>query len=838
VFTTFFGRMNESSGSFFKPTKAASIARTDNSYANRTKTPGVPSKTKVKGKSKRTPTYKEVLRRVDVGSGMCRAVLFFGFFMIFTMAIVLGAVLWLERSNFQSTHVVVGPQGPMGICNISHPNQTFYIAGNTLLDANLSVGEMLTVNDSFSLYTNDTCVVLHSELPLCVPGGLFVNDISSGSDGPLRLYGGVMTEDPVYFGNDAMIYDNLTIGGTTFYWNGAALELIGPSSLHGGSTLPLPLYLDTVTLDSSGDCFWIEANDCLRFSGDVFFDPSTLIQGDFKVNGTGYFDNTVYVGPTTTTGLRRTGSVLELFGTSETIRINTSGTVNISASLLDIANDVSIGGTITSLLKLSQNGLRLTCPAGPHVGELKFDPSCGCLKLTSSVGICLNASSGTNGILVNSNNNVTFDGPNTNLVFTGGASVGSDMMINGDLETNGDLDVYGNAFVDGDLDVAGALSFGSLVVAGPSSFLGPITSTNVNNTFNNINVIGLNSNVTVSKVNTIFQGQGATFQTGTTLQVMSNLFISSSSSQLKCTSPIFKPDTLGNPNNFPCVQECPDMQRCSHKMKSLEIVESVKLFTDASYTGPANATFGQYGKYLGFFDVYATNIKLNVTGCVTIEGCVNFDSSTTVSGSLGVSNHANVSGNLEVNGSITKGGGEMHPCCSGLIDVTTVGAPASSHTDKLLLMLGIGGTSATLTTSELMAIPFDTVINSATSKLTTSFDVGTGIFTAPADGMYAVTVYLDIDLTDSLLGAYRGVTLFRTFGYPSIVSLVPVRICYHRTEYGYDPSLFRFSCTYSGYFKTGNMFKPTVYYDYMGSLTLNGIASSSILPTMMEIYMY
>lgn len=837
-------------------------------------------------KKKHRMNFSRFINRTGASDMTFKSVLYFGFFMIILAAGIIGIALLLERNNFQSAHVVVGPQGPMGICNLSHSNQTFLISGNTIIESELMVGTKINVNDSFTIYNNDTCIVLNSTLPLCIPGGIKTNNISSEDGLNITINGQINTQYSSFFYGDTNIYQQLNIGGTSFVWNGTSLVLTGPSNIGTNNNFNLPGRIGNIGyMNQNGNCLVIGGDQCLIFNASQYISFNSPILGPFYVNGSSVFNNTIYVGQNNSNVIRFINGLFDFYSFSNPIRIYSPISITLNATsngIINMVGNVSMNGTLLNTLNLSQNGLKTECYPGPQSGSLKFSSNCGCLSLTSTTGICLNAS-GSQGVMFNSNGNVTLNGSSSKLIFSNGATIGSSVNIQGNLTSTGTFTLTGDASINGNLNVYGNMTFNSLTVTGSSTFIGPIISYNTNNTFTNINVAGLNSNITISRVNTLFQGLGATFQSGTTLQVMSNLFISSNAAQLRCTSPIFSPNTPSNPNNFPCVPECTDMSRCSPTVSNLNIRGSLNHGTDYGY-GPTNATFGNLGQRLQFFNVNADNIRFNTTNCFEIIGCLSvptgvivigpitqtggcmdtgclhitgasvFDGDITSTGSninfntmningvLDVSSDVNIGGNTDVNGfldvagNILKNGG-MHPCCSGLIDVTTVGPPTSSNTDKLFLSLGINANTTNLSTSESTIIPFNHMLT-PTSKLIFNFHTGLHVFTAPADAMYAITVYLSMLPSDYVLGFHRGITLYKSFSIPSSIPATPIRICYQNTAFSTMPTLLQITCTYNGYFKTGDTFYVTASFDYAGPLTINGDLSGMDLPTRLEIYMF
>lgn len=843
--------------------------------------------------------FRSFITKSKENDGLCRTIIYFGFFMCILGFGIIGIALLLERNTFQSTHVVTGPRGPMGYCNITHANQSFFIAGDTNMGSNLTVGSNLSVaNNSLNIYSNNTCLVLDSDLPICIEhglninGGINTNSISPQTPGSnITLNGGLTTNYPAYFMNDAIIYDDLTIGGVTFHWNGSMLLLNGPTNI--GHLVALPLALGSAgnigtTTAFGSTCISIDATQCLLIGGATQF--LTPIQGPLNVNGSTTISSALYI-QNTNNGLKISNiagvSTLELFttGLNNPLSINSQTFTNITSPTLYLnGNNININGLISSVLKLSSQGLQLQC--GSNTASLKYSDqsTCGCLALTSPTGLCLNVTGpSSQGISVTGSGNMTLSGSTMNINFINGAGIGTPVGIKGSLSVNGATTLNGNTVVQGNLAVSGSMSFTNITVMGTSYFGGPLTAMSGDNFMTGLTVAGLTSNVTVSKIHTIFEGLGATFQSNTIMNILSELAISTPANQLRCSNPIFTADTLSSPNEYPCVEECPDFERCSPLLSNLKIIGGIEVGSDTGYEDEGNATFGVVnGKRLSKFQVHAKNIVFQADSYTTFYGKVRYANmftteydSISVSGCgsfdcLNVSNIANfdgpiasshfdvtfdtlkitnsfimeglatITGDIDMNGTI-RTGNEMHSCCSGLIDITTTGAPTSTGTDRLWLIVEMNNLIHQLLVSENSIIPFN-LIQTPTSKLASSFDTTTSLFTAPADAMYSITVYLSIDPSQYFYGNTRGVTLYRTFSYPisSTTSFVPVNICSNYIGYTTQPSSFKITCTHNGYFKQGDAFYVTASYNYVGPMDIYGTMSviGGIPTTRLEIYMF
>ena len=725
----------------------------------------------------------------------CRQVMMFGFAMVVLAGVFVGLSLFFVREQYDSTHVVVGPRGPMGQCNISHANQTFLIAGNTIIGSNLTVKDTLFVGNTFSAYENASCFVLNSSKPLCMTSCLKTNCISSTTNN-----GNIVFNDPIIateggvFGGDLEIADTLEIGGASFHWNGTALIFTGPSNL--GGFLELPLVIGTAgTIDQSGQCILVDATQCIVFDGPVTF--SDTIQGPVSISGGALtVDPALYV-HSASSGLQWTGTALELFSSASNVQVTSSGAISLIAPTTNVVGDMTLSGTVTNLLKVSQNGLQTTCSPGPQTGSLKFSSDCSCLSLVSTSGICLNAT-GPQGVKVNGNGGFTLNGPNMNLNFAGGSSIGTSVNVQGAVTTTG------NVNVGGDLSVTGNISYTNLYVTGSSYFGGPIYAASTTNQFTGINASVVVSNVSASYSLATFYGQGILVPPGSKLQVGANISISSTAAQVKCTVPIFIPNTLTTPNSSPCVLECTDMQRCSPTMANLTVNGNLAVGTDYTTTTMGNVTFGiMTSKPMGKFTVNALDVRVESSSSVKVSADVD------------------ITGNILQNG-------VTHPCCGG-------GTPPVAQENYLILELNTN--TAALTNTEVDKIPFDFIRN-PTSAIASAFNIVTYTFTAPSSGMYAITIYLAMDPGQYGQGTFRGLTIRRSFSLPTF-PVSPIRICTHPTdEYSPVPTFFQVTCTYVGYFATGNTFYVTANFDFPAILTLIGASAPSVSPptTRMEIY--
>jgi hypothetical protein len=721
----------------------------------------------------------------------CRTVMVFGFFMVVLVGGLIAIALLAIRTSFEETHVVIGPRGPMGICNLSHANQTFLIAGDTIVGNNLTVSGSFFLDDTFNVYSNGSCVVFNSTLPLCMNNCLKTDCIDSTVPGGNVTIGGqLVTYFNSYFYGTVFVSTTLDIGGASFFWNGTTLIFTGPSNL--GSMVDIPLDVNgTGTIGQNGSCMFFDATQCIEFQGTVAFLSS--VQGPLFVNGTATFDPSIFI-HNSSYGLQWTGTALDLFSISNELDLTSPVGITIDSPSTNVTGNVTIGGTVVDLLKLSQNGLQITCLPGPQTGTLNFSPGCGCLSISSTSGICLNAS-GTQGInAIGGGGNFTINGP-MNLNFVGGSTIGTSATVNGDLTT------VGNVNVGGSLTVVGNITYANLAVTGSSLFVGPITATDTGNYFTGLNVTALTANVIVSQFLTTFNGLGAIFPSGTTLQIASNISISSLSSQLQCTSPIFFPDTLTTPNGSPCVPECTDMQRCSPKVANLTVVGNLHVGDDFTSPVIGNVSFGIIStKALGFFTVNANVVQIQSPASVKVLA------------------------DIDVTGNILQGG-MTHPCCTGVGGST------------LWLVVEVNGVTTSVATSEVTKVPFN-LIQTPSSSLASNFNTVTNTFAAPVPAMYSITVYLSMDPAQFGSGTFRGVTLSKTFSFPTSTN-VPIRICSQRTDFAAAPTPFQITCTYNAFFQAGDTFFVTAFYDFVGSLTLNGAGSVVTKPTTrLEIYQF
>lgn len=742
--------------------------------------------------------WRSYMSRMAGHDTTCRTVMIFGFFMVILAGGLIAISLFSIRTSFESTHVVIGPRGPMGECNLSHVNQTFLIEGNTIIGSNLTindtlfVGNELNVGDSLNIYETSSCVVFNtSNKPLCLTNCLKTNCISSSTSG-----GNITFNDPIvasqggFFDDTLFVNDTLNIGGASFHWNGSMLIFTGPSNLGGLVNIPLSVG-SSGTIGQNGTCMSFDATQCIIFDGQVtFLNP---IQGPLSINGSLMIDPTLYV-HNTSTGLQWNGTSFNLFASNSNLNLISPTMITLNSPTTNITGNLSLGGTVTNLLKLSQSGLQTTCLPGPQIGSLQFSPGCGCLTLSSTSGICLNAS-GTQGINVNGGGNFTINGPSMNLNFAGGSSIGTSVIVKGNLSTTGNVNVGGN------LAVNGSISYTTLNITGASYFGGPITATSESNYFTGLTVDALTTNVTVSNFLTTFNGLGAIFPSGTGLQIASDIVISSLPSQVMCSSPIFYPDTPSTPNDSPCVEECTDMQRCSPTVANHKVVGNLNVGDDYTTTIIGNATFGILSsKAMALFTVNAGTIKLQSSSSVKVLA------------------------SLDVTGSILQGG-STHPCCNGI------------GGSQQWLIVEISAVTASIATSEVTRVPFN-LIQTPSSLLAIDFNTATSTFTATTSAMYSITVYLSMASAQYTLGTFRGVTLRKSFSFPTSTA-VPIRICSQSTTFTAAPTPFQITCSYNAVFQAGDTFYVTAYYNFVGALTLNGASSVVSKPTTrLEIYRF
>ena len=733
--------------------------------------------------------WRSHIQRMTGQDTTCRTIMVFGFFMVVLAGGLIAMAMLIMRTSFESTHVVIGPRGPQGSCNLSHSNQTFIIAGDTIIGSNLTVTNTLFVDDALSIYSNGTCVVINSTLPLCMDNCLKVDCIDASTpNGNITFGGSIVETKNSYFYGTVFINTTLDIGGASFFWNGTTLIFTGPSNL--GSLVTIPINVSgTGTIGTSGPCMFFDAVQCIVFAGNVtFLDP---IQGPLIVNGSTTFDPAIFI-HNSSFGLEWTGTVLNLFSLLSELDLTSPVDVVINTPITNVTGNLTLGGTVVDLLKLSQNGLQTTCLPGPQTGALGFDANCSCLMLTSTSGICLNAS-GTEGITATGGGNFTIIGPTMNLNFANGSTIGTSVTVNGDVTTTGDVNVGGS------LTVADNVTFTNITVTGSTTFEGNVSFTNSTVFFESLNVTSLVANITMSETLTTFYGLGAFFAAGT-VEIASNISISTIPSHLFCTSPIFSPDTLSTPNPSPCVVECTDMARCSPTVLNISVIGNI----DVGDVNPTkgNATFGTlHTKPLGHFRVNADDVEIESD-----------------------SNSIKILGSLDVTGPILQGG-MTHPCCSGIGSITQ------------WLVVEMNTVTASIATSELTVIPFN-LVQTPSSSLTPAFNIFTSTFSSPASAQYTITIYLSMDPAQFNQGTFRGVTLYRSFSNPAS-GVVPIRVCSQKTNFAVAPVPFQITCTYSGLFMTGDTFFTTAFFDFAGPLTLNGAGSGVSKPTTrLEIYQF
>lgn len=726
-----------------------------------------------------------IIRKGQSGS-FCKVIVIASILLLALFAAFFGLWVLTERNAFTATHTVVGERGPPGYCNLTQTNQTFIIAGETVLGDNLTIGGDFIMGDSFSIYEDPStnCIVFNSTRPICMNNCLKTNCISSFTPGsnltfntPIVFPNGY----PIYFLSSPTVQTSITIGGTTLFWNGSSLSFIGPVTLP--TTAAVPIIVGSAgEITQSGSCILFNTS-CVQFTGNVSFLGSgglisPVVYTQMTMNGPIYFGNT------TTMGIQQTNTTnLNIFSPS---------TLTLTSPSTTITGNLSVSGTITSQIKTSSSVL-FECNPGPVYGTVGFDSNCSCLTISSPNGICLTAN-GSSGITVTA----TAGGLNivdTPVSFSGSSYIASDVYINGVINVTGDINVNGAI-------TATTLDFIDLNVSGSTYLSGPVYFNTTNITFSLINSTVIRADYITSRNQTTFQGQGATFDTGTTLLITSNLTINSIQSQVRCSNPVFVPNTPSTPNNASCVLECTDMSRCTTTMNNTYVLRRFEVGTSLNTSIVGEVYLGSIttNRQLSKLEINAVNVEINSTFPVLFNG------------------------DIDVQGSILQGV-DPHPCCSGeQVDV-----------NNKVLIVQMNVNTISLTTSEVSIIPFDTIQNPS-SSLSIAWNSITYTFTSNQTRMYSITVYLSLDPSQFSSGTWRGVTLIRSFTLPSSTP-VPIRICTHHTSFLSAPTRMEIVCTYVGFFDSGDTFQVTPYYDYSGSITLRGSNFPVLNPTTrLEVY--
>lgn len=741
-------------------------------------------------------------------SGM-RVVLLGGCFLI-GLALALFAVIWaVERNSYVVSQGLPGPRGPPGFCNLSQGNQTF-IAGFMDFSGDVRVGEELFFgNDEASMYVNDSCFVFNSTLPLCVDSGIATNDIMSPPGTPLNVKGSPVVlhgnvNNPL--GNFNLNQGNLTIGGVTFYYNGTHLDVIGNTTF---TNLPLsiPLTIDgtgtigPIPLNGTTDCLAIQGSQCLYLDGPLYFGPNFSFANPFVFTNNVTIADTLLIG--SHGGITSTNNDVTLFSNNH-VTLTANDNITLIGDVITFDGEVNFENTITSDVTLGpDNSLTFQCSPGPVTASLGFQdsPDCNCLSFTSDSGLCLNSNS-ADGINLSGLGNVVVNGP-MDLEFASGAGIQGSPTINGSLTVSGDLSV------NQDLTVDGSLNFQDLTVSGNAVIQGNIDVLGTQNNIVALNTSYLEANILRTYALASFFGQGASLDAGTTLFVGGKLSIATLQSGLRCNSPIFRPDTINNPTTNPCVPECTDMQRCNHVIKTLHVTDKFEVGVTLAPNLTASVRMGiMNGKKL-------TNYQIN-----TEEATIN--SSTPIK----------ILSDVTITGDILAGpaGVDPHPCCTG----------EQINKNNRVVLVGfttlIPGIPIPIATSEVTVIPFS-VIHNPTSSLATAFNPITHLFVAPFDGSFSFTVSLSLDPSESAIGTIRGITMKRDFQTPIANSAILLRICIYPNGSIVSSPFMQITCTYTGYFQSGDTASLLLYHDGGGSLNILGdLVTSYAASSRLEIY--
>jgi phage baseplate assembly protein gpV len=732
--------------------------------------------------------YDNFLRRYSDNSNVTRALMFGAFFFIVMVIVMVVLSFILISNNIDTTQLVRGPQGIPGKCNLTQSNQTFFIAGNTELQGNVSVGGYLIVDDELTIFYDSStgCIDFDSpDFPLCFDNCLNAGCIGSNvSGGNVTVYSPTVFEDPVYVYGPLFVNQTLDIGGASIYWNGTDLVFGGNVSFPNGLAIPIPIG-SAGYLTQNGTCMVIDATSCLQVvGGNVSFFTDVL--GPFEVIGNSTFDGSVFV-YNSSYGLYVTpGGGLVVFSL-DGLNLTSATLIELQAPAIDVNGNLTVDGFVTSTLN-TVSDVKFTCYPGPAIGDVGFSSGCGCLNVSSTTGICLTSSQN---VTVKAAN---FVFQNTNVSFAGSSTIVSPLTIDNNLIVNDNLNVGGTF-------TAGNMMFTNITVSGTSNFYGPIFSNSSSVNFSFLNVSSLTTNVFVSQNLSSFFGTGAVVGGSSTLSINGNLTINGGPASVKCAGPVFFPNTLSTPTASPCVPECTDHFRCTDTYNTLSVLTNFTVGAfNSSYVG--GVSFGTLG-----------GLQMNTVSINSYQVAIN------------ASVPVKFYGAIDVGGNIMQGA-SIHPCCTG--------EQTDANNNLIIVEMSTGSTS--IATSESMVIPFN-LIQNPSSTLSSAFNIGTFLFTAPASRFYTVTVYFAMDPAQYTSGTFRGVTLRRSFTLPSSGGPKPIRICSQFTNFAAPPAFSQITCTYGGYFAIGDTMQVNAFFDFAGPLTLYGASFPGIFPTTrLEIY--
>ena len=734
-----------------------------------------------------------------ISGATSKNLLWYFFLVVILAAVVIAIALLVHTLLRSSTTILVGPPGPPGSCNLTQVNQTFNIFGNTNIGGNATVNGSLTINNSLTIYYDNAskCVAFDTtksgDSPICFDSCIETNCITA-------LYGSNSTanvtfDSNVFFNDTVYVNQTLWIGRTELVWTGTTLLFVGNVTLppQSGSGI----VIGTVgNISADGNCLLINATQCLEIQGNTTF--LSPITGPFVVNGEAVFYPSVYLYNQSyglyllLSGTNTTEDDLSLFSLNY-LSLDSPVGITIESPLTVVEGNFTVTGVVKSPFTI-RDSLVIECAANTtDKVTFGYDALCQCMDVASSTsGVCFNLE---NGVTVNGPGSLNVNG--TNMTFANGAAINSNVVI------TGNLTVDQNIIVDGNLVVEGTVVYENLTVTGNLTVEGGLNVTSGMVTFLDVTTNVLKANQIVSQNITTFEGLGAVYNSGTTLQVDGSLEFNVLASNLFCMSPIFIPNTPSTPTNNSCVLACTDMSQCTTTINNLIVAQSFSVGNSANFSLIGSVSLGVIGaQQLSSMQINTVSLEIDSTDAVKIDN------------------------DLNVEGDILQGS-NTHPCCLG----------QQVNTGSRTVIVQMAVTTATIATSETTVVPFNSVTNPIGS-LTTSWSTSTYTFTAPASGWYGVTVYLQMNPSQSNLGSLRGVTLLKSYSYPSATP-AKTRICAQPTNGTGTATLMQVTCTFGAYFGGGDTFQVLVYYDYTGSLTLYGdLTVASVPSTRLEIYQF
>lgn len=685
---------------------------------------------------------------------------------LFILALA-GFVWGVEYSSFVTRETVAGPPGPPGDTNITDPNGTVVIGSDLVVATNITLGDCLIFDTNGTTVPNPEICWNGQCMEVDAPYTC-VNNLNF-TDGSGEICGDVTFKDNVLFQSPTIFQDNVTIGGVTFaVINPTDVLVVGNLLFSFNLSLPVifgPLgYIDD---DGSGG-LGIFPTNYIYLGGNVsvagdFISETTFQQLATFLNGICFDENGL-------TCINVTGSTAHFYS-NQSIVIESTGDdiclisptkIKLDAPIIEFLGTINFNSS--NINDLIMNGTITFLPGDATIG-IDYD---GCLAINAD---CISLI----GNLTHSGGTFTFNG--SGVIFGENTAINSSVTINENLTVLGDTYHDGDVFINGDLTISNGFNFTDLIVSGNATINGDLF---INGVLRNVtdaifDVLTVNNLFRMLGV-AFFQGQSVSISSITNTSIFGPLKIGSLPDTVFCDDPVFRPDTLVEPNPFACIPECPDHARCDDRFNSLYIFEDINVANAllGNSTNP-EVNFGAALSNLFQFRAYADLIVLNSSDTRIVQD-------------------------------ILDGNGDPHPCCTG--------AQTGSGDRVVEVIMSNNFTNV----SQSAALPFDTVVSLA-GGLTTAWNTGTYSFTAPLNALYTFTISLKFDAADSGNGTFRGITMVRSFSTPALAPTTSLHLC---TQF-ISSSLFvnaQITCTYSGFFEAGDSANLRPYHDASDPLLL------------------